>query len=201
MVEYELVRTGVRDLVPMHRTGDPNDHISAIIRSLCVKLGHFEVDEDETPEEVTGRETRWELGSAFEEAIRVGLRERWAQSNPDRYIVIGEVEHDDLIGSPDILDTEAPAIIEVKLTWLSANHEPDSIKFWKYWVQLMAYCRMTGIQAAELHVCHVLGDYRQRRYPIYNVWAPKGGFFPWSTLEQNWRMLKSHREAMREEEE
>lgn len=196
-MSYQLVRTGIEDLVPMKRTGNPEDHVSAIIRYMCLELGHFSGDSDIEEHEVVGRQTRWELGSAFEEAVRSGLAERYRKSDPHRYIVPGELESDGIIGSPDLLDMTEPSIVEVKLTWLSARHDPEGEKFWKYWVQLKAYCFMAGIQAGELHVCHIQGDYRERRYPIYNVWRPIGGKFRWSDLEENWQMLLSHREEMK----
>lgn len=195
---YELLRTGIDDLVPMHRTGDPRCHISAIIRSLCVKLGHFEVEDEEDMDDEAkkARQTRWELGSAFEEAVRGGLANRHQQSDPGRYVVPGELAKDGLIGSPDLVDCYENKVIEIKLTWLSSRHHPESDKFWKYWVQLMEYVHMIGWKRGELHVCHVMGDYRENRNPVYNVWIPEGGEFPKQDLIENHRMLVSEHRRM-----
>ena len=180
----------------MVRTGDPDAHISAIIRSLCIKLGHFAVDDDEsmTAEDLAKRQTRWELGSAFEEAVRHGLARRYAADQPDRYMVPGELERDGLIGSPDLADLHDRAIIEVKLTWLSSRHEAEGEKFWKYWVQVKAYCHMMGWQVGRVHVAHVMGNYKDDRGPIYNVWEDT---FTDRELQENWRMLTSHNAWMR----
>lgn len=194
----ELVAQGLPELLPMIRTGDPESHVSAIIRSLCLRLGHF-AEEDEssmTQEERASRTTRWELGSAFENAVAAGLVRRTAKSDPDRYQIIGELEDDGLIGTPDLVDLEEGSIIEIKLTWLSARHTVDSEKFWKYWVQLMAYIKMLAVsRIGYLHVAHVNGDYRNSG-PIYNIWREE---FTQQQLDENWRMLKSHAAVMARE--
>ena len=200
-MSYELLRSGIGDLVPMERTGDPRSHVSACIRSLCVKLGHFETEDEEDmdDEAKAARQTRWEMGSAFEEAVRGGLARRYQQSDPDRYVVPGELVLDGLIGSPDLVDCYTETVIEIKLTWMSSRHHPESAKFWKYWVQLMEYVHMLGWKRGELHVCHIMGDYRENRSPIYNVWGPEGGKFERIHLIENHRMLLSESRALMSE--
>jgi hypothetical protein len=179
----------------MVRTGDPNRHISAIIRSLCIKLGHFEDDETTTPlpGAIVQRQTRWELGSSFEEAVVAGLAERYVRNDPARFARPGELEKDGLIGTLDLLDVTDWAVIEIKLTWMSSRHGIDSVKFWKYLVQIMAYCAMCETRVGRLHVCHLNGDYKSDRGPTYNVWEC---VFTQQELEENFRMLKTQSDEM-----
>lgn len=190
-MDLQLVATGIADLLPMDRSGDPRSHVSAIIRSLCLRLGHFAGDEN-NPE--AGRnQTRLELGSAFEDAVGHALARRYVKSDPERFVLPGELSKDGLLGTPDLLDVTDWAVIEIKLTWISSRHEPDSVKFWKYWVQLMAYCYMCETLIGRLHVCHLNGDYRASRDPEYNVWEAR---FTKRELVENWRMLITHQQAM-----
>lgn len=189
-VTPKLIRTGIPELLPMVRSGRPDDHVSAVIRSLCLQLGHFE--ESEVTEETV---TRWELGSAFEQAVINGLTTRYHTSDPERYVLIGELEHDNLIGTPDMGDLLDMAILEMKLTWLSSNHDPSGIKFWKYWVQGGAYAYMMDWRIVRLHVCHIMGNYRDKRDPTYNVWE---NIFTVDELRQNWRMLRAEQKRMLE---
>jgi hypothetical protein len=189
-----LMATGIPELLPMKRGGEPHRHVSVIIRSLCLRLGHFAGSES-NPEE--GRDqTRLELGCAFEDAVARALADRYAADMPGRYCRIGEIEKDGLLGTPDLLDLEAWAVAEIKLTWMSARHDPESEKFWKYWVQLKAYCHMLETQVGHLHVCHINGDYRTNRGPVYNVWRAE---FTKSELAENWRMLLTHGRALEAE--
>jgi hypothetical protein len=167
-----------------------------------LKLGHFE-DEDSssmTDDAKSVRQTRWELGSAFEEAVRHGLARRYSQDEPDKYMVIGELEDDGLIGSPDLADLTEPAVHEIKLTWMSNRRGPEDEKFWKYLVQLKAYVRMfKQSRVGYLHVCFLNGDYSYRggnSGPDYRVWRAE---FTQQELDENWRMLQIEGRQLREE--
>lgn len=189
--DVRLVRRGIPELLPMARTGDPRAHVSAVVRSLCIKMGHFAPDDEDEGERDY---TLMELGSAFERALVTALAERYAQSMPDRYVQPGELELDGLIGTPDLLDLLDVSVHEIKLTKLSSRQPLDGPKFWKYWVQLMAYCRMAETTKGFLHVCHLNGDYKENREPDYRVYEVN---FTIDELKRNWRMLKVHSERMR----
>ena len=131
-----------------------------------------------------------ELGCALEHAIA----ERYEQDEPGRYLAIGELALDGVTGTPDLVDLVDNAVIEIKLTWSSGSLErnpPDSQKFWRYWVQLMSYCKMYGTNTGRLHVCHINGDYAENRFPIYRVWERK---FTDEELATNWRMILTNAE-------
>lgn len=185
MIVHQL-SDGIPDLLPMQGRSE-GMHISDIIRYLCISLGHFDDDGG-------GKEppiTRWQLGSAFERAIC----NRFSEHFPDRYVVAGEAEKDGLFGTLDLLDTEDWAVEEIKLTWMSSRHETHSKKFWKYWVQLKAYCWMWETCLGRLSVCHVNGDYRFGEVsgnPIYRRWEAE---FSRKELKDNWEMLLKNRDA------
>jgi hypothetical protein len=191
-----IVAHGIPDLLPMVRSGAANSHVSAIIRSLCVQLGHFEDDSatESTPKEKARRQTMWELGSSFEDALVSALVERYIKNDPNRYARVGELAYDGLLGTPDLVDLTDFAVIEVKLTWMSSRHDAHSEKFWKYWVQLKAYCMMLGTRLGRLHVCHINGNYRDDRGPVYNVWEDE---FTERELTENWLMLTRHAKTLK----
>ena len=185
-----LISTGLADLLPMVRGGDPASHISAIIRYMCVKLGHFDLESGANP-------AFMELGSAWEDTVAAALANRYQRAQPDRFTRIDEMVVDGLHGNMDLMDVLDWAVIEMKLTRLSARHEPDSLKFWKYWTQLKAYCYMATSNIGRLHVCHLEGNYEKdptQRQIIYNVWEDR---FSDQELLTNWRMLLTHGAAMR----
>jgi hypothetical protein len=173
----------------MIRTGDPRRHVSFVIRKLCLALGHFE--DTGAPPSIS----LMEMGSSFEDTVARSLAARWASSTDPalrgRYVQPGELELDGLIGTPDLFDTIDNVMIEVKLTKISSRNDIESTKFWKYWVQLMAYCHMMGTRTGRLHIGHINGDYSRTAGPdvIYNVWEDT--FSP-RQLADNWRMLVSH---------
>lgn len=189
MSQPRIIREGIPDLVPMlHRS--PGTHVSQLIHSLCLLLGHYadthqQSDSDPADDSHT-HATRLQLGCALETAIA----NRYSQSDPNRYVQPGELTLDSLHGTPDLLDTLDWACEEIKLTWMSSRHgdDPDSQKFWKYWVQLKAYCQMIETRVGRLHVCFINGDYKQSG-PIYRVWEV---VFSIQDLAENWQMLKSH---------
>lgn len=187
-----VTERGIPELLPMVRGGRPEDHISAVVRDMCIKLGHFAVEEDAIDGERDY--TLMELGSAFERAVINGLTQRYIDSDPHRFVNPGELELDGFLGNPDLLDVLLYAIIEIKLTKLSSRHEPDSVKFWKYWVQTAAYCYMLRTTQAFLHVCHLNGNYKDDRSPRYRIYEAN---FTIDELKKNWRMLTSHAATMR----
>lgn len=182
-----LIARGIPELFPMKRGGDPRSHVSYIVRDLCLKLGHFESSDDPNP-----NPNLMELGSTFEDLVADKLAERYARNDPDRYARPGELELDGLIGTMDLMDMFDWAVIEVKLTKMSSRHDIESDKFWKYWVQLQAYCKMIGTRRGRLHIGFINGDYRGLEVD-YQVWEDE---FTDDELNANWRMLVSHHKLL-----
>lgn len=181
---FILAFAGMPDLLPMQGRSE-GVHISDIIKDLCVRLGHYS-------DEIELTSTWAQLGCALEDTVAT----RYERHFPDRYERPGELERDGLFGTPDLLDLEDGAIEEIKLSWMSAAHLPTSDKFWRYWVQVKAYCHMWGTPLCRLHVCHINGEYKQAG-PIYRVWERT-----WTEqeLERNWTMLLKHAARMGERE-
>lgn len=188
MGDIMLIHEGMPDLLPMMGRS-PGMHVSDIIYNIAVRLGYLKGPADDSgDDEAFVPNAHMGLGSALEHAII----HRFALDEPGRYLQIGELERDGLFGTPDLVDLEDWILIEIKLTWMSSRHDPDSQKFWRYWVQVMAYCIMLETNVARLHVCHVMGDYKGSG-PIYRIWERR---FSNQELAENWRMLVSHGRAM-----
>jgi hypothetical protein len=195
MPDTRLIYEGMPDLLPMQgRT--PGIHVSEVIHELCVAFRDFDDKVELT--------TTWaQLGCALEDAVV----DRYKRHFPGRYIRPGELERDNIYGTPDLLDTRDWVVEEIKLSWMSCNHGPDSQKFWRYWVQVAAYCWMVKTDVARLHVCHVNGDWKALRGrtvlgkaksglgPVYRVYERR---FTLEELKENWHMLRSHAEVMRQ---
>lgn len=180
-----LITTGIPELCPMIRTGEEVNHVSTILRSLCLKLGHYEDrDEEDRPQ------TMWEIGSAFERSVIRSLTERYALTFPDRYLIPGTLAFDGLEGNPDLIDLVEDKVVEVKLSWMSSRHDPEGEKFWKYWKQGQSYAKMWGTRTVQVHVCHINGDYKYKNgpEPIYNAWEWE---FYQHEIDETWRMLKN----------
>jgi hypothetical protein len=189
-LELKLIRSGIPDLVPMVRGGDEKKHVSYAIRRMCLALGHYE-DRDEDGID-DGVRSLWGLGSAFEDAVVTSLSERYALTYPGRYVRTGELELDGLLGNPDLFDTVDQAVEEMKLTKMSSRRGPEDEKFWKYWVQVKAYCRMMEVQVGRLHVCYINGNYKRDDTATgveYKVWEAR---FTKIELINNWKMIRNH---------
>lgn len=128
----------------------------------------------------------------------------YEESNPGRWIKGWEECLDGVYGTPDFIDLDPNSLAyddhdfsveECKCTWMSARNDIYSEKFWKYKVQLMAYCKMLGTCLGHLHVLFVNGEYEKGVLgtPIYRVWRAE---FTQRQLDQNWNMLMKHAETM-----
>lgn len=184
MSEIELIEVGIPDLLPMEDRS-PGLHVSHIIHDMCLKLGHY------TQQDMNM--SRLQLGCALEHAIA----QRYHASNPGRYVILGELELDDIYGTPDFYDIEMDEPVETKFTWMSSKWPPTSDKFLKYWWQLGAYCHMTGSLSGRLIKVHANGDYKKFDVVAHH-WRRK-----WTRqeLRNHWQMLKDHGERMLEMKE
>lgn len=179
------------ELFPQQRRSK-GKHVSHAIKDIMQSLypDRFE----ERPIDIV----RANLGNALERSIIAGL----VESDPGRYMRPGELEFDGWYGTPDLWDLgpehrkhhKGWSTREVKLTWASARRAiedgPEAEWFWRYWVQLKAYCHMAGQRHGSLTICFVNGDYTRGPggAPQVFTWADK-----WSVdeLHENWEMLKA----------
>ncbi len=109
-----------------------------------------------------------------------------AMFKPPRYQRPGEIEVDGIYGSPDAVDTEDGCLAEYKVTWLSSNRAIES--FFKYMLQVKAYCHMLQVTRCRLYVCFVCGNYRPP-VPQFKAWQLD--FSP-HELKDCWRMLREN---------
>lgn len=184
MGEIELITDEMPFLLPMENRSQ-GIHVSEVIHDLCVSMGHYEVRGEgiDPPSRI-----RMELGNTFEWA----MINRMQENDPDRFIQPGELYFDGLYGTPDLYDYRHHRVHEMKLTWMSAKHGPESDKYLKYWWQIKAYAKMMNVLEARLMVCHIRG--------LYNGDGPK--YFEWHStftpldLARNWAMLKARARAL-----
>ena len=120
---------------------------------------------------------------------------------------IGEVECDDILGSPDgltedddihdtagklvVTGTHEPCLEEYKFTWKSAKKSPT--EDWYYMTQIKSYCHMIGVNICVMRILYIMGDYKGSG-PIYRVCRI---VFEEEELTTNWGMILKYAEDMR----
>ena len=174
-----LIEEVTVDLFPMFGRSKGR-HVSEAIHAIMRDL--YPERFADTPIDLT----RANLGNAFERAMIEALSEL----HPDRYARPGQLEHEGVFGTPDLWDVNDWATLEFKLTWASARRAEDieDVWFWRYWVQLKAYCHMAGQTTGRLCIGFVNGDYGRG-----DSGGPKILMFEdsWDVdeLQENWEML------------
>ena len=148
-------------------------HVSQIIRHIVTTSGLAEVN-DFTEDDLNMFAI---IGRLWEEMLARTL------FKPPRYQRPGEIECDGIFGSPDAVDTDDCCLMEFKVTWKSSNRAIES--FFKYMLQVKAYCHMLGLTKVRLYVFYVAGNWRP---PIPQLKAWELEFAP-HELKDNWRML------------
>lgn len=173
------------DLLPMQGRS-PGVHVSNVISDLCVRLGFFSGD--------TILTSVWaQLGCALEWAVI----QRYARHYPNRYAILGELEEDGLFGTPDLYDMDKNAVVEIKLSWMSTKQPVDGPKYWRYWTQVKAYCKMVDSELGYLNVAHVMGAY-DGKGPAWREWEAR---FTRKEINDNWQMLLNNAEQIRKRQQ
>ncbi len=180
------------DLLPMTDRA-PGLHVSTIIHDLALRLGWYKESDEGPPQ------TKMGLGCALEHAIAhrmmidaPGKYYRWWDEKLEYWRNDLAVECDGIHMTLDLLDLEDWAVEDVKLTWMSSRHDPDGVKFKKFWVQIMAYCHGVGSTIGRIRAAHPRGDYKETDV-VYNVWERR---FEQEEIDRNWTMLKNHAQRM-----
>lgn len=148
-------------------------HVSQIIRHMMVTSG-LEEQSDFTEDDLNQFAV---IGRLWEQMLADTM------FKPPRYQRPGEIECDGIYGSPDAVDTEDCTLAEYKVTWKSSNRAIES--FFKYMLQVKAYCYMLGLTRCRLYVCFICGNYKPP-LPQFKAWEIE--FSP-HELKDNWRML------------
>lgn len=175
-----LVEEISMELFPMHGRSKGR-HVSEAIYAIMKDL--YPERFDDTPIDMN----RANLGNALERAIIDGLVEAY----PGRYEKPGQLELDNTFGTPDLWDVYEWTCLEFKLTWASMRRADDmeDVWWWRYWVQLKAYCHMAGQTKGRLCIAFVNGDYSRgdtggpRILCFENEWTV-------DELQENWEMLQ-----------
>lgn len=190
-MSIRLIQEGLEDLCPMTGRTSTYPHVSTIIHQICLDRGYY-VEEEDSEVEAQVRMTRMQLGSALEWAIK----DRYRHHYGERFQDLGELIHDGLAETPDLVDMESTyhglCVNEVKLTWMSAC-DGDNDKLTRYWIQVGAYCRALDTPHSCLRVCFVNGNYRDIRGPMFRVWERE---FSARELAENWALIKSYQRSM-----
>ena len=150
-------------------------HVSQIINNISTTIGRR--DNDFTRDDLDAFAV---VGRLFERILAETI------FRPPRYVRPGEITVDDIIGSPDAVDCDDGAVVEIKATWKSSKRGIDTLR--EYWWQQMAYCHMLGVNVSKLYVFYVCGDWS----PPKPSWPPKAweAEFSGHELKDNWAMLK-----------
>lgn len=157
-------------------------HVSAIIRHIMVTSGLAESGNDFTDDDLNMFAT---IGRLWEQMLADVL------FRPPRYIRPGELELDGIFGSPDAVDCDDSCLMEFKVTWKSSNRAIES--FFKYMLQVKAYCHMLKLTRCRLYVFFVCGNWRPP-IPQFKAWEIE---FSEHELKDNWRMLVRNGEQLK----
>lgn len=111
---------------------------------------------------------------------------------PPRYERVGELEMDGIIGSPDALDTQDMADVEMKVTWVSSRDFVNRQKFREYLWQVKSYCRYLGTCRAVIPVLHINGDYRPPKPQALKYTL----LFTPQEIKENWQMMIRNKETL-----
>lgn len=139
------------------------------------------------------------MGLVFERVLEMAWLDRESQVRPE-LIRPGEVHLDGIIGTPDAYDTLLGRPEEAKCTKKSCRQPITDNKFWHYWVQLKAYCKMLGCTEGVLWVLFINGNYNRTEKLADGSHDPESGYIikgweaKWTQLEidENWAMLWRH---------
>jgi len=151
-------------------------HVSQIIRHIMVVTG-LEEKGDFTEDDLNMFAV---IGRLWEQMLADAI------FKPPRYQRPGEIELDGIYGSPDAVDTDDGVLVEFKVTWKSSNRAIES--FFKYKLQVMAYCHMLQLTRCRLYVFYVCGNWKP---PVPQIKAWEIEFTP-VELRDNWKMLREN---------
>lgn len=161
----------------------PGRHVSHAIHTVMQEI---------YPDRFTGEpinEARAILGNAMERVIIAEIARRY----PDRYVQPGQLVYRKIYGTPDLWDLRQWCVVEVKVTWASANRASDieDVWFWRYWQQGRAYCKMAGMTKVILIIVFINGGYKDGRPadPVIHAWEWE---FTEEELDETWDMVEAY---------
>lgn len=137
------------------------------------------------------------LGFLWERVLSDALSTLTLEYDPARYYRPEEMEHEGMFLTPDYADLDflgdgsgIMGLEEWKVSWKSVNAWDDMEKnFWRWLVQMKAYCHVLGIRQARMRVLFIVGDWRDDISPKCKC---REFIFTEQELQENWDMLKGH---------
>lgn len=178
-----LVYEGMPKLIPDEKRSE-GVHVSQLIHKRLVRLGIYKAN---SGLELT--DTWAQAGLVFEWALVKIMQWRW----PGKYERLGElVDENDIYFTIDLWDRIEESVHEIKMAWMKADNFPFGRKFWRYEMQLKAYCYKLDTYVGYIHVFFVNGGQGGLgpRYKVYRyVFTP-------DDLHENWRCLMIEKRAL-----
>ncbi len=179
----ELINEGMPNILPMLGRSE-GGHVSSAVSAYAKELGLYK------SKGITLTTTWSQFGCIWEDAIIDYLQRIY----PDEYTIPGELELDGIYGTPDAYRTRdgVRKVVEIKLPWMSSKNDPwpkrtaKADSFFRFRMQIMAYCKMAYTDLAELHVNFINGDWKSF-CPTYKVWGLR---FTKGELNQNWALVR-----------
>lgn len=167
-------------------------HLSQILKWILTNLDPSTYKQDEIDD---GLRALWEIGFIWEDAIADAMARRFEKVS-SRKIVQQEVFLDGVYMTPDAFDLKLWELDEYKFTRISSDREITDVKF-RHWIwQAKAYLHFYGANVANLIVMHVMGNYRDKSFPIAKRWVLT---FSDQEIAANWRMILKAKENMEKE--
>lgn len=169
-------------------------HVSKIYGDLDRVLNSARYKGNLTPEQLNHFAA---LGFLWERILETTLGDLTVDGDPARYFRPGEQSMDGVLMTPDYADFDfhgdqscVLGLEEWKVAWKSVNALDDFEKnFWRWTVQMKAYCRVLETLFARLRMLFIVGDWRDDISPKCVVWEFE---FTQLELEENWAMLTGH---------
>lgn len=137
------------------------------------------------------------LGFVWERILEETLADITMSGDPSRYFRPGEQVLDGVLATPDYADLDFAGdgsnvlgLEEWKVSWKSVNALDNLEKnFWRWIVQMKAYCHILQTTFARLRTLSIVGDWRDDISPKCRVFE-----FEFTELElaENWSMLTGH---------
>lgn len=169
-------------------------HVSRIYGDLDRALNAGRYKNEITPDQLNNFA---QVGFLWERVLESILADVTISADPLRYFRPGEQRLDGILATPDYADLDffgdgtcQLGLEEWKANWSSCRKGDDLDKnFWRWLVQMKAYCFILGTVYARLRVVFMVGDWRDNISPTPRMWEFE--FTPLE-LEENWAMLKGH---------
>jgi len=175
-----------------HPDRSPGLHASQIWHDMAVGIGRKAESVDQKSLEEYGT-----IGFVWERVLEKTLADITADTEPGRYMRVGERVRDGILMTPDYMDLDyfgdgssLLGVEEWKVKWCSYRKGDNLEKnFWEWLVQQKTYCYEMETPYSRLRALFIAGDWKGDVTPKLRTWE-----FEWGSRElaDNWEMLRGH---------